>query len=108
EDQNIDPSQPPADGQLKESVCVTCGARAFPARTVCISCMGTNLASALLPDTGTLYSYSTVHVSSSRSTPYVLGYVDLPDGVRLLAEIHGNDRISVGVPVTLRVESDRW
>ena len=39
--------------------------------------------------TGRLYSWSTVHVSASRPVPYTLGYVDLDDGRRVLAQLDG-------------------
>jgi uncharacterized OB-fold protein len=39
--------------------------------------------------TGRLYSWSTVHVSASRPVPYTLGYVDLDDGLRVLAVLDG-------------------
>ena len=40
--------------------------------------------------TGRLYSWSTVHVSASRPVPYTLGYVDLDDGLRVLARLDGD------------------
>jgi uncharacterized protein len=40
--------------------------------------------------TGRLYSWSTVHVSASRPVPYTLGYVDLEDGLRVLALLDGD------------------
>lgn len=40
--------------------------------------------------TGRLYSWSTVHVSASRPVPYTLGYVDLDDGLRVLALLDGD------------------
>lgn len=39
---------------------------------------------------GRLCSWSTVHVSASRATPYTLGYVDLDDGLRVLALLDGD------------------
>jgi uncharacterized OB-fold protein len=46
-----------------------------------------NLAPLALSTDGVLYSWTTVHASSTRPTPYTIGYVDLPEGVRLLADI---------------------
>jgi uncharacterized protein len=40
--------------------------------------------------TGRLYSWSTVHVSASQPVPYTLGYVDLDDGLRVLARLDGD------------------
>src|SRR3546814_10819332 len=46
---------------------------------------------------GVLYSFSTVHVSSSQPVPYTIGYVDFPGDVRVLAKVRGphQDRMSV-------------
>ena len=38
---------------------------------------------------GVLYSFSTVHVSSSQPVPYTIGYVDFPGDVRVLAKVRG-------------------
>jgi len=46
------------------------------------------MAPARLSRTGTLYSYSEVHVAPRVfTTPYVVGYVDLPEGVRVFAQV---------------------
>src|SRR3546814_2520605 len=37
---------------------------------------------------GVLYSFSTVHVSSSQPVPYTIGYVDFPGDVRVRSEEH--------------------
>ena len=38
---------------------------------------------------GVLYSFSTVHVSSSQPVPYTIGYVDFPGDIRVLAKVRG-------------------
>jgi uncharacterized OB-fold protein len=58
---------------------------------------------------GTLYSYSTVHVSSSRPTPYTIGYVDFENGVRVLAQVEaGATPLACDQPVELRADGHRW
>jgi len=81
-----------ADGEpgLAGSRCERCGALGYPARAACHRCAGTVLAPAALSPAGRLYSWSTVHVSASRPVPYTLGYVDLPEGVRVLAQVAGD------------------
>jgi uncharacterized protein len=76
--------------QLHGSRCTRCGALGYPARAACHRCAGTQLAPAALSPAGRLYSWSTVHVSASRPVPYTLGYVDLPEGVRVLAQVAGD------------------
>lgn len=38
---------------------------------------------------GVLYSFSTVHISSSQPVPYTIGYVDFSGDVRVLAKVRG-------------------
>jgi uncharacterized OB-fold protein len=69
---------------MRCGVCQTC---AFPQRAFCCNCGSSNVAVARLANRGELYSFSTVHISSTRETPYVIGYVDLDDGVRVMGLI---------------------
>jgi uncharacterized OB-fold protein len=63
----------------------------------------------LLARHGKLYSFSTVHVSSSRPTPYTLGYIDLDDGLRLLATLAGDPKeLAPDIPVSLISVSNGW
>lgn len=73
--------------RLLGSRCRDCGARFFPTRQVCFACTGRKLEETLLGPEGRLYSYTTVHVAPERMTPYTIGYVDLDEGVRVLAPI---------------------
>ena len=56
-----------------------------------------------MPTEGVLYSWSVVYVAPKPwPTPYVIGYVDLPNGVRVFSHIGGNpDDLKVGMPVLL-------
>jgi uncharacterized OB-fold protein len=69
--------------------CAGCGTAAFPAREVCSGCGRDDALSEIeLAGEGTLYSFSEVHAAPKGfATPYVIGYVDLTDGVRVLAQI---------------------
>lgn len=102
---------------LVGSVCHVCDDRAFPARRVCGRCGADDVGPAVLGASGILYSYATVHVSSTRQTPYTLGYVDLDTGPRVLATIGGapadgsprtGTTLDVDLPVVLRVTDDGW
>ncbi len=58
---------------------------------------------------GMLYSHSTVHVSASRETPYTIGYVDFPNGLRVLAGVRGADAgLGCDVPVRLAHADGQW
>lgn len=77
---------------LKGMRCGACGTKAFPAREVCSQCAAqTGLESISLAPRGVLYSYSEVHVAPKDfPAPYVIGYVDLEDGVRVFGQIEGS------------------
>ncbi|MEP9349447.1 OB-fold domain-containing protein [Xanthobacter sp. KR7-225] len=68
--------------------CRACGARSFPRAAVCTDCLALDVDPVELACEGKLYSYSVVHQAPKGwDVPYVLGYVDLPDGLRVLAHI---------------------
>ena len=58
-----------------------------------------------LAEEGTLYSYSIVHQAPKGwAVPYALGYVDLPDNVRVLAHLDAPaEKIAINMPMRLAV-----
>ena len=84
--------------------CKNCGARAFPPSSVCPECMSENISDVELSDHGSLYTWSVVHVAPEGwKVPYIAGYVDLPEGVRLFAHIvgAGSDELNMDMKVSL-------
>lgn len=58
---------------------------------------------------GVLYSFSTVHVSSSQPVPYTIGYVDFPGDVRVLAKVRGpHHALRCDGVVLLASEGSEW
>jgi hypothetical protein len=58
---------------------------------------------------GVLYSFSTVHVSSSQPVPYTIGYVDFPGDVRVLARVRGpHHALRCDCAVRLASEGSEW
>lgn len=97
------------DGQIVGSECAGCGLAAFPSVRVCRRCQSPNQTSLVLESHGTLYSYSTVHVASGREVPYLVGYVDLADGVRILAPLQiSAEEIRCELPVQLAESTSGW
>jgi uncharacterized OB-fold protein len=46
---------------------------------------------------GTLYTFTTVHAAPSAfSIPYTIGFIDLPEDVRILAQIEPTNGLSIG------------
>jgi uncharacterized OB-fold protein len=85
------------------------GSLAFPRREVCIETGARDMEPVSFGPLGTLYSYSTVHVSSSRQVPYTIGYVDLENGVRVLAAVHAQaEELRCDLPVELRTDGESW
>lgn len=90
--------------QLIGTSCRACSARVFPPVPVCPECLSEDLDRLGLSRQGTLYSFSTVHVAPRGwLVPYVAGYVDLPEGVRVFAHVVGAapDTLSMDMQVEL-------
>jgi uncharacterized OB-fold protein len=57
---------------------------------VCSGCGSDDVKPCELAASGNLYSFSEVHVAPKGfAVPYVVGYVDLDDGVRLFGQVEG-------------------
>lgn len=92
---------------LIASQCPACGRRCFPRRAFCFLCGGAGMIEVELNQQGTLYSFSAVQVSSSRPTPYTIGYVDLPDDVRVMSDLRGvTENTALDSPVILQIGED--
>ncbi len=82
--------------------CKACGALSFPKAEVCPSCLSQDIGTAHLASDGVLYSFATVHQAPKHwIVPYHLGYVDLADGIRVLAHIEGEPVIGGTVRLAL-------
>ncbi len=105
-----------AGPRLLGSRCGGCGTPSFPKAAVCRNpaCPGGAVAEALLGPHGTLWSWAIQHYPPPAPVrydqpyvPYVLGLVDLADGIRVLGRMSGVDGTSglrVGMAVELVVE----
>jgi benzoylsuccinyl-CoA thiolase BbsA subunit len=82
--------------------CSSCGLQTFPRSTVCSGCMSEEVAETQMPNLGVVYSLSTVHVGPPGwHKPFMLGYVDLPNNVRVFSHLRGDCKI--GDKVTLDI-----
>jgi len=99
--------RPDGTGNLLGSECRSCGAHFFPVRAACARCLSQDLETVKFSTEGTLYTYSVVRQSTPAfEVPYALGYVDFPEGVRIMGQIGGVefDDIKIGMPMTLVLE----
>ncbi len=81
-------------GSLLGSRCRECKTTYFPRRQICARCMKEGiLESVPLSRRGTLYTYTVIRQAPPRyPVPYAVGYVDLPEGVRVFAQLEGWER----------------
>ena len=94
-------------GNLLGSHCRSCGAHFFPVRGACSGCLSDDLETVRFSTEGTLYTFSIVRQSTPAfEVPYALGYVDLPEGVRIMGQIGGcqMDEINIGMPMVLSLQ----
>jgi uncharacterized OB-fold protein len=85
--------------RLHGSKCAHCGAAAFPPHPVCPACGAESGQDTVeLSPVGTLYTFCEVHIAPKGfATPYAVGYVDLPEGVRLFGQIEAKlSELAVG------------
>lgn len=83
--------------------CHECGVRTFPRYAVCPACMSEDVRQEAMPRQGIVYSHSTLHVGDKRwRMPFSVGYVDLPNGVRVFSHLTEG-----AATIGARVEVDR-
>jgi uncharacterized OB-fold protein len=85
--------------------CDACGLTMIGSRIVCSGCVGTDVSRVALPTTGVLYSFTRLHLGDAVR---ILGYVDLDDDVRTLADLREPAPLEPGMRVELVVEGDDW
>ncbi|MFI5396772.1 MAG: Zn-ribbon domain-containing OB-fold protein [Candidatus Binatia bacterium] len=85
--------------------CRTCGALRYYPRALCPSCLSADPEWVLSSGRGTVYTYTVTYQNQSpgfrEELPYVLAYVELEEGVRLLTNIIGcaPAQVRIGMPV---------
>src|SRR3990172_8736170 len=94
--------------ELRYQKCNDCGAVVFYPKHHCTSCGSSNLAWHTSSGSGTVYTYSIVRSNRSPSfvdyVPYVLSYVDLDEGFRIMTNIVGIEPDAVKVGMRVRVK----
>jgi uncharacterized OB-fold protein len=94
----------PAGLRMVASKCEKCGTVTYPMSEICHKCWSSSFAHVHLSTKGKLYSFSIVHIAPRPwHTPYAIGYVDLPDNVRVLSHIKADNLadIAIDMPVEL-------
>ncbi len=86
------------------SRCKVCAQISFPPRKVCSKCFSEEMESIPLSSKGKLYTYTIIgYPPPGLAAPYAIGYVDLPEGVRVFSIITDWDQksLKVGTEVEL-------
>jgi uncharacterized OB-fold protein len=93
--------------QLIGNKCKSCGQIFFPKVSLCLNCFHHDLEEIFLSSQGELYSFTTAYMPASGfEPPYTVGYVILPEGIRVFAplkEIEGK-HFQIGMTMKLIIE----
>ena len=99
-----------AEGRLTLQRCNQCDTVIWWPRSLCPACSSFDLSWFDASGEGSVYSYTVVHRSQGRRwnevTPYVLAYVELDEGPRLMTNIVDCDPATVAVDTRVRVVWD--
>ncbi len=98
--------QATAEGRLTLQRCTACGTVIWYPRAICPECSSFELTSFDASGEGHVYSYTVVHRSVggwNKVTPYVVAYVELDEGPRLMTNIVDGDPAAVAVDAKVRV-----
>ncbi len=85
--------------------CRSCGTLQHRPRALCVSCLSDEIEHFPASGRATVYSFTVTHQNQApgfrEALPYVLAYVELEEGVRLLTNIVGcsPEDVRIGLPV---------
>jgi len=98
--------------KIMGSKCKKCGALALPPRPICVSCFGSQMEWVQFKGDGKLDAFTSIVVAPppmakegfGRNNPYIVGVIELREGVKIVARITGVDakkpeQIKVGIPL---------
>ncbi len=87
--------------------CLACGATQHRPRALCAGCLSDRIQSFVASGRGTVHTFTVTHQNQApgfrEALPYVLAYVDLEEGPRLLTNVVGcePERVRIGMPVAV-------
>jgi len=98
------------EGKVMAAKCSNCGTPLLPPRPVCTKCYSQNLQWMQLSNTGTLLTYTVIHVAPKQfeaETPYSVGIVKLDRGLQLLARILGLEPNQLKIGMELAIDFEK-
>ena len=90
--------------------CAVCAALRYYPRAVCPNCLSDRIEWVRASGKGTVYTFTVTYQNQAPgfrdALPYVLAYVELAEGVRMLTNIVGcaPDQVRIGMPVEVEFE----
>lgn len=97
-----------ADGKLMLAKCELCMTIIWYPRNFCIACGSRSVAWVEASGRGTVYTFTVVRTNAApgyqNATPYVVAYVELDEGPRVMTNVVGcdPDLVTIGMKVQLR------
>jgi uncharacterized protein len=95
--------------RLVAGVCADCGNVTFPFRARCPACGSSAVSETLLPERGTLWTWTTQgfepksppYVPNGEFAPFAVGYVEFPGFLRVEGRLTESDpeRLRIGMPM---------
>jgi uncharacterized OB-fold protein len=107
---------PSASPQLIASRCAACQEVAFPAQASCPACTGEKVEEILLSRRGELWTWTIQRFpppppfigDAKRFEPYGVGYVELPEGVRVEARLTTADPAELAIGQTMELVIEQF
>ena len=100
--------------RLEAAKCKKCGKIFYPPRLICSACQHREFETIVLPNTGTLETFTIIRVPPSQfqdEAPYTVGIVKLDNGLQMMTQIADCEfeDLEIGKPVRLefrRIQAD--
>lgn len=95
-------------GMLLANKCQSCGQIFFPKAIFCLNCSNKDMAELKLSRRGKLYAYTIGRMDSMYfKAPYAIGYIDMPEGVRVFAPLKmmQDKPLKIGMEMELAIEN---
>lgn len=92
--------------RLETNKCTQCGNINFPPRLICPKCKSKEFEKTVLQDEGKLLTYTIIRVGAEKfslETPFVVGIVELNDGVRITCQIADADEDNVQIGRRIKI-----
>ena len=88
--------------------CADCGSVQHRPRAICASCLSSELQHFVASGRGRVYTFTVTHQNGvppfAQAVPYVLAYVDLEEGPRLMTNIVGCEPADVSIDMDVVVD----